>query len=133
MDYDIVSDNEKSDSQSDNGEDPKDKTQEAKDNSDGQNNSDSDTEYENANAGEAASAYSMGQRKSLQGNKGKAPDRYGRLAFMTAEAACGNTDDGEPRSAIAIDAAKGNHQPKWIASVADEIIYLVDTDVFDVV
>ena len=53
------------------------------------------------------------------------------LAFLTAEALCGNVAEEEP--SFAEIAMKGPRKKDWIASMADEIMSLVGNEVFDIV
>lgn len=66
--------------------------------------------------------------------KSNAPNRYGdfsSLAFMTAEALSGNVSDKEPSSAG--DAMKRRDKLRWKDAMVDEVLSLVDNNVFDVV
>ncbi len=62
------------------------------------------------------------------------PKRFGdmtHLAFLTEEALCGNVYEEEPSSTE--NAMKGPRKKDWIASMADEIISLVDNEAFAIV
>ena len=53
------------------------------------------------------------------------------LAFLTAEALCGNVGEEEPLSAE--HKMEGTRKNDWTASKADEIVSLVDNNAFDIV
>ena len=57
-------------------------------------------------------------------------DGLENLALIAAETLVGNDGKGEPKSAR--DAVSGHHKKEWTMPMADEIISLVNNNVFDV-